>query len=373
MRSVRTLHQQAMDHAERADALRLDGALIEAQEEARAAYLLEEKAAMLLLNEHEMEPSRGILFRSAATLAVEAEEFRAAERLACMGMIGTPPAEVMDELREVYERAQFRRHLETRGIVLSPDQVQMSLAGDAIAPAMAESTEFMSRVNATEKLLIRTFERKANLAYRDAGNIATSTREKVALYVSVPRAGSFTVTFQVGGPQIPLFAPPKEVIDEVLACFALWEKKDEDGLKRRIPDDSYRRNFSSLIREIAPDGERVRHVGFTTTRGGADVAIQLTRHVDKAPPRSKGRNPKVKTVTGVLRHADARSKDATKHKICVVLDDGDEFYIRVLAGHEDVVRSHYGAYVSVTAEKAKPKTGGGYVFKQIERVTPPEK
>ena len=52
--------------------------------------VLEEKAAVLRVNDQEIEPLRGILFRSASTLPVEAGKLRAAERLACVGMIGAP-------------------------------------------------------------------------------------------------------------------------------------------------------------------------------------------------------------------------------------------------------------------------------------------
>lgn len=370
MSDVRTLHQTAMEHADRADRLRAKGDFEQATEAIRAAYIAEERAAMLLAARTDAEPSRAILFRSAATLAIEAEEFRAAERLACVGMTGSPANELLDELREVYERAQFRRHLETRGIVLDPQQVQMSLAGSAIAPAMAESNEFTDRVHATEKLMIRTYERKANLPYREVGNIANATRERVALYLSVPRGGSFTVTFQIGGPQLHLFSSPSEVIDEVMACFDLWQRNDEDGLRRRIPDESYRRNFVGLVGQIAPDGERVRQVGFTTTRGGRDRAVELTRRVPKAEPRGKGKRPKVLTVTGVLRFTDSRSSDVSRHKMILVQEDGTEFAFRVLAGHGDVVRAHYEQYVSVTVEKAAPRTGGGYLFRAIERAAP---
>ncbi|MEN0051190.1 MAG: hypothetical protein AAF806_29265, partial [Bacteroidota bacterium] len=44
------------------------------------------------------EPSRSILFRSAAFLAIKAEQYSEAERMAAFGLIGNPPSDIADEL-----------------------------------------------------------------------------------------------------------------------------------------------------------------------------------------------------------------------------------------------------------------------------------
>ena len=45
--------------------------------------------------------TRSVLYRSAATLALDAGETQEARRLAECGLAGAPPAEIADELREV--------------------------------------------------------------------------------------------------------------------------------------------------------------------------------------------------------------------------------------------------------------------------------
>lgn len=50
-----------------------------------------------------LEPTRSVLYRSAATLAVQAHEHQRAFRLACEGLRGDPPQPLRDELLEVLE------------------------------------------------------------------------------------------------------------------------------------------------------------------------------------------------------------------------------------------------------------------------------
>jgi hypothetical protein len=52
-----------------------------------------------------------VLFRSAATLALECGEFREAEHLIAMALIGEPPAEIAEERRELF--AKVSAYLQT--------------------------------------------------------------------------------------------------------------------------------------------------------------------------------------------------------------------------------------------------------------------
>jgi phage-related minor tail protein len=49
----------------------------------------------------EIEPTRSVLFKSAATLALKGNLYREAEKMASFGLAGNPPEEVASELRMV--------------------------------------------------------------------------------------------------------------------------------------------------------------------------------------------------------------------------------------------------------------------------------
>lgn len=74
----------------------------------------ESKAAFLLFDQFDLEPSRSVLFRSAAFLAISCKAFREAERLACAGLAGRPPAEIRGELKDALNQAMFYQTLEGR-------------------------------------------------------------------------------------------------------------------------------------------------------------------------------------------------------------------------------------------------------------------
>ena len=69
---------------------------------------------MLLMTDYDMEPSRSVLFRSAASLilsypTISKQEFRAAEKMVAFGLIGNPPDAILEELREVLKLLQAKQ------------------------------------------------------------------------------------------------------------------------------------------------------------------------------------------------------------------------------------------------------------------------
>jgi hypothetical protein len=83
-------------------------------EAARAAFRraldCEAEAADLIEPDIRREPTRSVLHRSAATLALQCEDWQRAEDLAVTALRGDPPEEIAQELREVLEQAQARQH-----------------------------------------------------------------------------------------------------------------------------------------------------------------------------------------------------------------------------------------------------------------------
>ena len=71
------------------------------------AFETEREAAELLTDGYEHEPTRSILFRSAASLALDCGDYSEAERLASAGLAGHPPAAVAQELRDVQARTRI--------------------------------------------------------------------------------------------------------------------------------------------------------------------------------------------------------------------------------------------------------------------------
>ena len=167
MNRIKTLHRAAMDHADTAIAAQLNGDKNQALQYFRKAYEMESQAAYVLAGDSKAEPTRSVLLRSAASLALDCNLTLEAEKLICTALTGNPPAAIAEELRDLLEQVNFQRHLELRGITLHDDEFQMSIAGKAIGYGIAPTDVFLDRVEKTETLLYRTAERKQNKPYRD--------------------------------------------------------------------------------------------------------------------------------------------------------------------------------------------------------------
>lgn len=69
----------------------------------RSAFEKERKAAEIWTKISGQEPTRAVLYRSAATLAVDCAEYGEAELLIEKGLSGNPPGDIAEELRELLE------------------------------------------------------------------------------------------------------------------------------------------------------------------------------------------------------------------------------------------------------------------------------
>lgn len=124
MSQIQMLHQQAMDLAETAAVTRLRGATEQAAQLTRQAFEQEAQAAALIASTLDAEPTRSILHRSAASLAIECGEFRAAERLITTALSGNPPPEIAEELKDLFIQINLNQYLKRQGIALDIKELQ---------------------------------------------------------------------------------------------------------------------------------------------------------------------------------------------------------------------------------------------------------
>lgn len=269
-----------MNLAEKAIIVRARGDVDAAKMHIAEALRLEERAARLAVESGVPEPTRTILLKSAAHLAVDAGEFRMAEQLICTALAGEPPEELAEELRSAFEEIGFCRHLDLRGVQLQHNDVQMVMVGDAIAPGMVASDQFVKRVEVFQRLIYRTSESDRNIKYRERGDPNQAIAKSLQTYVSVPRAASFAVSLKVASQKAQgelRFSESSIVLDNLMDRLSMFERADYEALSRAIPTQDYYSNFIRLANELAPDGELVKMVGFTMQRDMKETRLQLRR------------------------------------------------------------------------------------------------
>ncbi|HEY9608964.1 hypothetical protein [Allocoleopsis sp.] len=111
MQDLETLHREAMELVDHAALAHQRGDAEAILEFSRAAFAKEQAPADLVANQIDLEPTRSVLHRSAAVLALECSELREAERLIGRALAGNPPNDIADELRdllleEIYSQRQ---------------------------------------------------------------------------------------------------------------------------------------------------------------------------------------------------------------------------------------------------------------------------
>ena len=104
--TVNQLHHKAMDLAHQAVMAEKQQQNAKAKAYYKDAFESEKQAAMTLMFDFSKEPSRSVLFRSAAFLAIKAKLYREAERMAAFGLCGNPPDEIANELRDAFNQSQ---------------------------------------------------------------------------------------------------------------------------------------------------------------------------------------------------------------------------------------------------------------------------
>jgi len=124
MSQIQSLHQQAMDLAEAAAVARLRGAIEQAAQITRQAFEQESQAATLVASDLNAEPTRSVLHRSTASLAIECGELRAAERLISTALSGNPPPEIAEELKDLFIQINLNQYLKGQGIDLDIKTLQ---------------------------------------------------------------------------------------------------------------------------------------------------------------------------------------------------------------------------------------------------------
>lgn len=362
LQEIEKIHNNAMVLLEKAQLAKITHDISLYNELMLNAFKHENEAAMKLVNE-ELEPSRSILFRSAANIAYNIGLFPEAERLVCLGLSGTPPEWVANELRDLYENINMSRHLQLKGIVLSEEEFQVSFTGNDVGFGFIRSEDYLPRAEALSKILQRTAQRKTQKGLYSK-RIPKTISDGFMPLLSIPRAASFAVTFKIAipGEQMTLFeeVPKKEVIKEVMECIDLLEHNQLDELKTKIDSQEYFDNFMGLCDNILPDGDSIKTIGFTynTTNVEKQIVVKKVKEKLEISPNQANlsdRNVLVcmnkgeeVTIRGVLQVAD-KSNDRSEIKIN---SQGVLYKVRVPEGQiDDVVRPLWDKQVILKGRK----------------------
>jgi tetratricopeptide (TPR) repeat protein len=372
MQSIEELHIDAMNLAEEAFIAQRNGDYKKAEALFSEALDLEQQAAGQLPLSMESEPTRSILYRSAASLAYNSKEYELADRLIARGLSGYPPKDIKEELKNLYEDVNFMRHLRSKGLILDKCQWLMTISGDAVRYGGTAADYLMMRVDRVSSLFYRTVERMLNYPYRTRGGVDSQVKQLYGLFINSFAPSSFAVSFQVGTPDQQLELPgfekslsiePELVVDEIMNCFEIFESNEPQKLKERFDDDNYYGNFVGLAKQIAPDGKNIKLVGFTSIREGKDrpVALRKSRkEIQKDLEEIDSEVPDKSKVSisysGVLMHANTPLRGKYGTVKLIEKETNKKYDLKVpISIMKDVVQPFYEEYVIIQGYEKEGK------------------
>ena len=103
MNNINEFHDKAMNLAEKAFLAQQKGDNSTFVQLSKEAFLLEKAAALLLQNQVDVEPSRSILFKSAAFLAFDAQEYQECRDMITYTLLGEPDNVIKAEMNQLFD------------------------------------------------------------------------------------------------------------------------------------------------------------------------------------------------------------------------------------------------------------------------------
>jgi RNase H-fold protein (predicted Holliday junction resolvase) len=365
--NIKELHNHAMELADLADLQKIQGNTDGALSLYEQSYHLEYEAAMAAYDTKVGEPSISVLLRSAASLAMNCQKNRDAEKLIALALSGEPPLEIAEELRNLLENVYFARHLDLKGIQLSDGEVQLVIAGKGVGYGYARTEEITNRITTFQNLTLRTVERMSGKSFRKSGPISPELKIFNNPYMSSFNAASMAFRIRFGNPQQPTlagFSGYESIIDDITENISLINDNKIDILKERINDTTYFDNFMALTKELAPDGDAVSEFGITSIKQGQErktiltskreTIIETIRKIsqeNESVSESSEERETNQIVVGILKAANA-----TNNSVEIISEDKAKIKLKVPDGLSDIVRKYWDESVSVEYCKKGAKT-----------------
>lgn len=311
-----------------------------------------EREALELMKDVVDEPIYSTMYRSAATLALDCKRYRLAEQLAWKALAGNPPGYLISELLEVTDQARFYTSLARNGIELGQGELSVSVSGALVSHGQALWTDIVPRFEGVRRLLSGMWDFAAG---RDHGDRSSTRSGGASIVIGALVPGSVAVKMSIGQPEQARFASVGgmgNVIEKTLLTVGAVDKADESELASLVPDNAYRRAFVNHVKDIAPDGDRVSQVGFTSIVDGKTLQVPLRRTKASFGVRSaEEADPQPKSIVGRLQYADGLRK--TGDQIKIIDKDYKLHQVEVPAGKiDDIVARYWKVWVEAKCVQA---------------------
>ena len=152
MKDIRSLHEEAMDVALQGDIAVSQGKKDDAQSFYEEAFEKEREVALLAAHLNNPEPGLSILYRSAASLAMQCGRYREGEQLIARALSGNPTPEIAKELRDLLQ--------------------QIYASSEKEADVVTYEVQIRPEDSSKIEILLKQFGESVRAIYKSVGSIA---------------------------------------------------------------------------------------------------------------------------------------------------------------------------------------------------------
>jgi hypothetical protein len=246
----------------------------------REAYQLEERAARLLEPTPASEPTRSVLFRSASSLAFQAEDYREACNLAFDGLTGNSPEEYASELLDIANDAKFRLRLIDQKLRVVKSEITLIVRGPRVAIGLAPAKQTTLMLRRIENLLRSRVE---DFLKRGIGagefDWPTEAPKLFEVFIRPLATEEFAVAFRLGlNEQLHLFGSVS-LGDRIVGEFM-------NDLRAAVYEDAPATNqgkFAKGVFKLEPDGKEVTSIEINSLVSGELISVRIPpkKHPEK--------------------------------------------------------------------------------------------
>ena len=274
-REVKRLHRIAMEYADEADLAKLFGKRDEYLRLMKMAFEKEKSAADLMADIH-VEPSRGVLHRSAATMGWLCGMYVGAEKLIYRALAGNPRSDIEWELKDLLGTVNLAKS----GIHLSEAKLQLSLQGSVVGFGKAAEEEVSSRTPSIAAMLRISAKSAFRKAHDEVSNLSKEIGDIPVFYEGL-EAGSCIVNLRLGEPirenALPGFGLFDEAIQPFLDHLSLLEGDQVEELQEDLDNQKDYADFIKAATKLAPDGQKISSVKFQAVVDDFPKVVTLSK------------------------------------------------------------------------------------------------
>ena len=285
------IHDRAMAIVDQAREAERAGDKKRCVELLRAAYHLEQEAARSL-EPAESEPTRTVLFRSASSLAFQAEDYQEACKLAFDGLTGNGPEKYTAELLEIATDSKFRLQLIGQNLQVPNSEITLTLRGPRVSIGLAPAKQTTLILRRIERLLRGRVENFMRNKLEPGREWPVGNAKRFDVFMRPVAADEFAVAFRLGvHQQLPLFSA-NSIGDRIIGDFM----RDLQVAAREGPAKANRDKFTAAVLKLEPDEREVTSIEIASVVSGQLISVRIPPGI--GPAKESGATGREKISIG---------------------------------------------------------------------------